>query len=221
MSKSKVFILSVLVLAVSFGAALAADLGGSIKDGEQNIDQVPGVWRGLYAGVTLGGGNAIIDVDNVGKDEEFSGSSFNAGIMAGYNFTNGPWLWGVEADVSGFDLGDKKKAVAGLGNLTADGGTIGSVRVRGGYVWNDVLLYGTAGVAFSDMNIQSSLGGKSEFDVGFVAGAGAEWAFDPKWTARIEGLAYGFGDEADTFAGSKRDIGAGLATVRVGVARRF
>ena len=139
----------------------------------------------------------------------------------GYNFTNGPWVWGVEADISGHGFDKKKpKAVASLGNLTADDAPLGSLRLRGGYAWNSVLLYGTAGVAFTNIEVKSSLGGKADFNAGFVAGLGAEWAFDKNWTARVEGLAYAFGSD-DTLAGAKREVGLGTSTLRLGIARRF
>ncbi len=217
------FVLASITLPVA-----AADLGGasrqarggpSLKD--DHPDASPGIWQGLYAGLTIGAASTVYNVDKVGTERDLKSDNVGLGAIAGYNFTNGPWVWGVEADIGGHGFDKKKPAtIAGVGKLTGDSGILGSARLRGGYAWNNVLLYGTAGLALTSLDVTSSLGGKSEFKTGFVAGVGVEWAFDQAWTARIEGLGYAFGSE-DTIAGAKRDAGLGTSTVRLGIARKF
>jgi outer membrane immunogenic protein len=66
---------------------------------------------------------------------------------------------------------------------------IGTFRARVGYAWDRVLLYGTGGVAGA--NVQTGLLGQprqTNFEVGWTAGAGLEWAFAENWTAKVEYL---------------------------------
>ena len=78
-----------------------------------------------------------------------------------------------------------------------------------------------AGLAFSDVEIKSSLGGKSsEIQTGLALGLGAEYAIDNDWTARAEAITYVFGNEV-TLAGKKEDVDFGNATLRLGATRRF
>jgi outer membrane immunogenic protein len=205
--------------------AVSADLGGKAPAPAPSYntqDRRPALWQGAYAGVNLGFSSSVLNVDKVGSDRDLKTNDIQVGGFVGYNFANaGPWVWGVEADLQGHGFDKKKPAtVAGLGSLSSDNAALGSVRLRGGYALNDVLLYGTAGVAFTHIEAKSSLGGKAEFSTGVALGLGAEWAFDKAWTARIEGIGYLFAAE-DTLAGTKRDVGLGTSQVRVGVARRF
>jgi outer membrane immunogenic protein len=229
MSYSKLFVAAAAcVLASTSTPSAAADLGGSSRQArgapslkDDNAQATPAIWQGLYVGLSIGASSAIYDIDKVGTDRDLKSNDIGVGAFAGYNFANGPWIWGVEADITdhGFDK-KKKAAVAGVGTLTGDSGVLGSARLRGGYAWNDVLFYGTAGVAFTNLDVTSSLGGKSQFNTGFVAGVGVEWAFDKAWTARVEGMGYAFGSD-DKLAGTKRDAGLGTGTVRLGIARKF
>jgi outer membrane immunogenic protein len=223
--KTAAVIANVVLALANPASAIAADLGAPSQRAKMTsaseVVTMPAIWRGFYAGATLGANATLFDVRNVGGDKDLSGQSAQLGLLAGYNFSNGPWVWGAEADLSGTGLGrDKTSTVAGLGTLTANGNALGSLRLRGGYAWNDVLLYGTAGLAFTNASFSSSLGGKTDFRTGLALGLGAEWAFDKNWTARVEGLAYAFGTKPD-LAGAKCEAGFGTSTVRFGIARRF
>jgi outer membrane immunogenic protein len=218
-----------LTLSGMTGSAGAADLGGKsgpwggIKDdGAAYAESAPALWQGLYLGVTLGATGSAADVRNIGKknDADLDGTSVSIAPVIGYNFSNGPWVWGVEADINSAGF-DEKKSIAGLGTLSASADWYGSVRLRGGYAWDRLMVYGTAGVAFGDFEIKSSLGGKeSSVQTGLALGVGAEYAVDDKWTARAEALAYTFNDNV-TLAGKKQDVDFGHGTVRLGLTRKF
>jgi outer membrane immunogenic protein len=206
-----------LVAAVAIRPASAADLEGEAITAEN----APAVWQGLYAGVTVGADNAGFLVAREGEDAQLTQSSVGAGAFAGYNFGDGPFVWGVEADIGSIGFDDEKKSVDSLGDLSRDGTYVGSLRLRGGYAWDAVLLYATGGVAFTDLELKTSAGGTSDLSVGAVVGLGAEVAFADNWTARAEGLLYAFGDDDAEFAGERREIGAGVSTLRVGIVRKF
>jgi outer membrane immunogenic protein len=77
---------------------------------------------------------------------------------------------------------------AGLGCKTQSN-WLGTFRVRAGYAWDRVLLYGTGGVAGA--NVEVGLNGlppQNNVEFGWTAGVGLEWAFADNWTAKVEYL---------------------------------
>jgi outer membrane immunogenic protein len=208
-----------LSLAVA-GNAAAADLySGSTKD----YPAPPlAQWQGPYWGVVVGATGSGVDLRSTHKDEpDLSNSAFSGGLVAGYNFRTGPWVGGFEADVSSAGFNDSKN-VAGMGTVKASSNVTGSLRLRGGYAWERLFLYSTAGLAFSDLEVKSSLGGKYDsFNAGLALGLGAEYAIDPNWAVRAELIGYGFGMREQTLGGVKQDVIFGEDTIRFGLTRKF
>lgn len=215
---------SLLIGALSFwcvsgAAALAADLGPSRR---AVADQMPSLWQGWYGGLSLGVTSSGVDVEKFGKkdDADISGNSVGLGAFAGVNVANGPWIFGLEADINGGGF-DDKKTIAGLGTVTAEANAFGSVRFRTGYAWDRWMVYGSAGLAIADLEIKSSLGGKESLvSTGLAVGLGTEYAISENWRARAEGLVYMFDDKVE-LAGAERDVNWGHATFRLGAVRRF
>ncbi|MFZ4808637.1 MAG: outer membrane protein [Hyphomicrobiaceae bacterium] len=211
------------MLVPAAGALASVLLALPAQAGDGYGDGTPGLWRGLYLGGTVSGSGSAVDVNGIGKkglaDVESSHVTFTPVI--GYNFTRGPWIWGIEADFTpaGFN---EKKPLNGLGTVTATSDWFGSVRLRGGYAWDQLLIYGTVGLALSDFEIKSSAGGKDDgVRAGFAFGVGAEYAIDRAWTARIEAIGYALGSEEVKLAGQKRDVSLDHGSVRLGLTRRF
>lgn len=215
------------VLAVStFGFAFlsafahAADLASPATS---SWDQRPSLWRGAYWSAGLGLGESGVDISGVGKKDSGDLDEGSARLFAalGYNFTYGNFVYGLEADIG--DLGlDRRKDIAGLGTIDARAGFSGSLRGRAGYAFDNVLVYGTAGLAMTHLKVSSSLGGKDDTtDFGLVAGLGAEVALDENWRLRGEGLIYGFHDPDVMLAGAKHDVDTAHAEIRIGVGRKF
>ena len=147
-------------------------------------------WAGLYLGMDVAGIGAGLDVKGVGRKgkADLKKGGFGMAALAGYNFTSGPWVWGVEGQM-GYAGFKKSGAVAGFGTMTIDSKCLSSFVLRGGYAWDNVLLYGKAGVALTSARISSTAGGSSKKTlVGAVAGIGAEYAIDEQWTMRAEAL---------------------------------
>lgn len=207
------------LLLAGTSAATAADLQYGMKD----EPVYPALWQGRYFGINLGASGAGVDVKGVGKHNEFDvdGAGFSGGLLVGYNFRNGSWVGGFEADINGAAFEDSK-TVAGLGKVTLSSHANGSLRVRGGYAWDRVLLYATGGIGFSEYNVKSSLGGDEGLILASpVLGLGAEIALDQNWTARAEALAFGVGSTDITLAGDKYETDLGYSSLRVGLTRRF
>lgn len=201
------------------GSAGAADLGGAPR----RVDTSPAISRGAYWGITIGAEGGTADFKNFGSgdDPDLSKGSAALGGLVGYNFVSGPWLWGVEADLSGTSFRDSAD-LAGLGTVTTKSDWFGSLRLRGGYTRGDVLLYATAGLALSQLDVKSTVDGHQRHIVntGLALGLGGEYALDAQWTARLEGLVYGF-DSDVTLASKERNIDWGHSTLRLGLLRKF
>jgi outer membrane immunogenic protein len=67
-----------------------------------------------------------------------------------------------------------------------------------GYAFNNVLLYGTGGLAFGGVQDKLTyLGTTVTADAtrtAFAAGGGVEYAFNPAWSAKVEYLYFDLGD---------------------------
>ena len=145
---------------------------------------LPCLWLGPYVGANAG----FQWTSNVGG---LSTGGFTGGIQGGYNWQNGPFVYGVEAD---FNLSNAGGTFAGY---QFSNPWFGTLRGRAGYVFNNVVfLYGTAGLAVGISTV--TLGGLSDTSVhaGWTIGAGAEFAlapfgFGPNWSAKVEYLYLG------------------------------
>lgn len=171
-------------------------------------------WTGFYVGINGGGawGRSRWDYLPIGTTTgNFDVSGGLVGGTAGYNWQTGQWVLGVEGDLDWSGVrgtnGNRPTLPAAGGFIcngpAAAGGTgfacrtentwLGTVRGRVGYAINNVLLFGTGGVAFGDVKarINSDPGlatftGATDTRVGWTAGAGIEWGFLPQWSLKGE-----------------------------------
>ena len=139
---------------------------------------------------------------------------FVGGGEIGYNWRFGNILTGLEADLSYSSLGRSNSAtgipfIGGTYRTTIDAKLewFGTVRGRIGFlVTNDFLVYGTGGFAYGGVDttvtgtnlaancpFNNCFSGSTGAATGWTAGAGAEHAFAPKWTAKLEYLYLDFG----------------------------
>jgi outer membrane immunogenic protein len=200
----------------AIGQAQAADFEPPVA-ADQNYD-----WQGMYLGLAVSGVGSGIDVRGVGKkgDLDLKDKNFGMAAIAGYNFTSGPWVWGVEGQLArtGFK---KTGAITGLGNVSIRSNYVTSLALRGGYAWDNFLLYGKVGAAVTGIKISSSLGGSSnKTKLGTVIGVGGEYAINESWSVRAEALGYSFRDEP-VLAGTKQKIDLGTGVVQIGMTMKF
>jgi len=96
----------------------------------------------------------------------------------------------------------------------------GTVRGRAGVAIGNVLLFGTAGLAYGSLTATTP-GNLSEThtSLGWVAGAGAEVAFTPHWSAKAEWLYLDFSDRSYSVTGNNNGLAANL--LRLGVNYHF
>ncbi len=101
----------------------------------------------------------------------------------------------------------------------------GTVRGRAGYAFNNILFYGTAGLAFGELR-GLTFGGFSDAhtNAGWTAGVGAEFGlgqsgFARHWSAKIEYLYVDLNDSQFVVTGAQNGYRFGV--VRAGVNYRF
>ena len=185
------------------------------------------------------------------RSESYSLDGFIGGAHAGYNVVQSKtWLFGVEADI---DFGNRSQSrLASFATARIDGtdevpqtltseqtrvssievAWQGTVRARFGYIEDDWLFYGSAGVAFlrAQWNETLSVSGgaqqtvdASELLTGWVIGAGIEKFVDTNAIARFEYLYEDFGSKSVplAFSTSTGNLAATAHKVRIGVSWMF
>jgi outer membrane protein OmpA-like peptidoglycan-associated protein len=126
------------------------------------------MWRGLYAGVNIGGGfgNTTATNNNTGftTNQKLNFGGVVGGIQGGYNYRIAPsWLVGLELDFGGTDFNANGTQTRTIGPATASATVsrsqewLGTVRGRVGYNINPSLLwYVTGGFAYGEVNSSAS-----------------------------------------------------------------
>src|SRR5215471_8906620 len=118
--------------------ATAADLGWNHFGGP--VLYVPFGWAGPYAGATLDYEWGSID-NNPARPNGVAG-----GFKAGVNWQNGSFVYGGEADIN-FSAANDTFAPWQFSNPW-----FGTARGRAGIAVNNVLLFGTAGLAYGELS---------------------------------------------------------------------
>jgi outer membrane immunogenic protein len=219
-------LVSVVSLGLSgFGGASAADM--AVKARPIAVD--PGYnWSGWYVGVNGGyawdNSSGRLDSFTVGPPAgaDFGPAVANGavprnlgakhegafgGAQVGYNWQTSNWVFGVETDIQGADIGRTATILFPGGGGSSPTTTtsrdhldwFGTFRGRIGVAANNVLFYGTGGLAYGGVHSSVSIianpttggvfvGSNSDTRVGWAAGAGVEWGFAPNWTVKGEYL---------------------------------
>ena len=207
MKALKIALLSTTFIVGVSSAASAADIypGERVYERSYKDEPVayvaPLTWGGFYAGIHGGAGfgeDTIVDViDDGGNDDpdddilafvDDDDTFWLAGLHAGYNWQrNGPWVFGIEGDVS---FGDDLEYLA-------------SIRGRIGYSFNNVLVYATGGGAF--LGIEDDFFGDDDL-TGWVAGGGMEYKLAQNTSFGVEGLYYSFDEDDDLIGNDDEDF---------------
>ncbi|PWE81157.1 membrane protein [Bradyrhizobium sp. SUTN9-2] len=164
-------------------------------------------WAGPYLGGNIGYEWGSVD-NNPTKP-----SGFVAGVQAGYNFQNGPWVFGVEGDIQAAGADDT------FAPWKFSNPWFGTLRGRAGYAFNNVLFYGTAGLAFGELRAQTFGWSESHTSAGWTIGAGAEVGLAPNWSAKLEYLYIDLSTSQFAITGVSNGYSANV--VRAGVNYRF
>jgi outer membrane immunogenic protein len=196
-----------LLATVAVGAAAAADIPHpSYYTSPAPLSTYS--WTGPYLGGNLGyeWGTTSHNPTNP--------SGFAGGVQGGYNLQSGQFVFGGEADIQ----------LSGASDTFApwkfSNPWFGTLRGRAGLAVSNFLIYGTAGIAFGELQGQTfGLVSESHTNVGWTAGAGVEAGFAAHWSAKIE---YLFVDLAsNTYALTGMNNGLSASLFRMGVNYHF
>jgi len=205
------FVLRALVLVAACWtmSAQAADMNyGSRAPYTVNQPLNAYSWAGPYLGGNLGYAWGSVE-NNPTKPSGFAG-----GVQAGYNWQQGgPWVFGVEGDIQ----------VSGAEQTFApwkfSNPWFGTLRGRVGYALNNVMFYGTGGLAFGELRATTFGLSESHTNAGWTAGVGAEMGFAPNWSAKVEYLYVDLSSTNFVVTGASNGYRFGL--IRAGVNYRF
>ena len=140
-------------------------------------------------------------------------SGIAGGVRAGYNWQTGSVVYGAETDLN-FSGAEDRFAGWKFSNPW-----FGTLRGRAGYAFSNVLVYGTAGLAFGELRAQTFGWTESHTSAGWTIGAGAEVGFAPNWTAKLEYLYIDL--STSQFAITGVSNGYSASVVRAGVNYHF
>jgi len=219
----KIIVTSAAALLAMSGTALAADLPthkGPLVEPIVPFFSWTGLYAGVNAGGVFSGstvrtsGTAPFTVSNVlasarppfiSKDD----TGFIGGGQIGYNYQTGPHhLMGVEADIQYVGASSDFSRVGSTGANSAFRKKLdylGTARFRFGYAFDRVLPYATGGLAYGNATNRASFfsaavpgqidyfGSRNQTYLGFVLGAGLEYAVTNNISLKAEYLYYNLG----------------------------
>ena len=187
------FAFSLLAAAVLTTASAHAD----------EIKPFQGLYVGLHGGYAWHGTSGAFD--NLGSNTKLSAIDMDSGILGGqlgYNMQLGQFMWGIEADATA-DVGSSGSVINPnppvYEQLSAQTAYLGSVRGRLGYVMDEMMVYGTLGIGFTEFKFSENspatpfMGSMRLQETGIVYGAGAEWKIAYGVSVRAEYLHYDVG----------------------------
>jgi outer membrane immunogenic protein len=164
-------------------------------------------WAGPYLGANLGYEWGTV-FNNPTKP-----SGFEGGVQAGYNWQTGALVFGVEGDIEATAADDT------FAPWKFSNPWFGTLRGRLGYAFNNILFYGTGGLAFGELRAETFGLSETHTNAGWTAGVGAEFGLAPNWSAKIEYLYVDLADSNFTVTGMTNGYRFGL--VRAGVNYHF
>ncbi len=220
---------------LSAGAAVAQD---TLWDGFYVGASAGGSWADtkLKMRATSGSGAIVMPPSDaalvnaaVASDSD-NDTSFTGGLQAGYNYQVESWVFGLETDVSFYDLGqDRSKTYQSPVLITppitftiaqeVKTDWIWTLRPRVGYAAGSWMFYGTAGVAVSEIKLTTTYkdtratpitasNKESDTKTGWVAGLGGAYALSPIASIRGEWLYTNLGTVK-----SQTPVGSGYASL--------
>jgi outer membrane immunogenic protein len=164
-------------------------------------------WTGPYIGGNLGylWGKTTHNPANP--------SGIAGGVQGGYNWQTGQFVLGGEADINASDASDT------FAPWKFSNRWFGTVRARVGYAFNNILVYGTGGLAFGDEKADVGVLSESKVHFGWTAGFGMEVGLTSNLSARIEYLFVDLTDKPYGLTGTSNGFESSL--LRLGLNYRF
>ena len=183
----------------------------------------PYVWTTCYGGLNAGG------VWSPGIDA----FGFTGGGQVGCNWQ--PWnslVWGGEADLQYTGLDGSRDVFAPSASAHQDFRSRWLATFRGRFGWlanPNMYFYATGGLALANVNTASSVNfngtinnvSDSTTHAGWTLGAGLEWMFAPRWSAKVEYLYVDLGHATTPLPISNNDHSLTENIFRIGINYHF
>jgi outer membrane immunogenic protein len=231
--------------------ALPAAIGSMSQPTVAVAQSASNTWTGAYVGASAGGawGSSAqhddITVTSIGPlDGRYHISGPVVGGGFGYNWQNGPWVAGLETDLSWANISGSGTCLPAPGHPCGTKvESLGTVRGRLGMAFGGTpaysgmptkvapvatrgtLVYLTGGFAYGDVHAWDSLtpSSGSKTYTGWTVGAGIEWALQGNWSAKLEYLYVDLGkkDLFEAAPGFPETVSAKLNVVRFGLNYKF
>ena len=205
--KKTILAITVASVAAASGAATAADLPRGPAPYYSPAPTGVYNWSGLYAGLNAGYEWGKITNNNT------SPSGLEGGLQAGYNWQSGQFVFGGETDLQ-ITGADDTFAPYKFSNPW-----FGTLRGRAGFALNNILFYGTLGLAYG--GLKGEIGGldESKTHLGWAGGLGMEVGFTPNWSAKVEYLYMDLSNRAYSITGVTNGFETNM--LRLGVNYHF
>jgi outer membrane immunogenic protein len=252
---------------VSLAAAAATALVAMAASAMAQEDQNPwsGWYAGVNLGANWGGsqtrttvapGAGVVVIPpadasmiNAAPLSDNNHTGFTGGIEGGYGYRAGNVVLGLETDFDAFDIKEQGASLFTSGLLINPPITytlshklstnwLWTLRPRVGYIAGRWLIYGTGGLALSDVKLKASYAdtripanvinlSTSQTRAGWTAGGGVGFAISPNWALKVEylytdlGTVHAAASPASGFAvlGARSDVKSNV--VRMGLDYRF
>jgi outer membrane immunogenic protein len=177
---------AIAALALSAGLALAAHTAQAADPIDPMFD-----WSGQYLGLQAGyvwGESRHTDAGGT-TSGDFDIEGFAGGLTAGWNFQSNNLVFGLESDFSLSNVDGSTLTNCGAAGCSTEIDWFSTSRGRLGFAMDNVLLYGTAGLAVADVDASTSgLASNSDILLGWTAGAGVEFAVNQSFSIKAEYL---------------------------------
>jgi outer membrane immunogenic protein len=219
---------SLVAFLAAAAPAFAADMPVKAAAVKAAAVAAPFNWSGIYVGGTVGygfGDTHQLDQSSTARSPDFDWKGFVAGGTLGANWQSGMWVFGVETDLSWSNIDGSlpdSGAWGCTGNCRNEVERFGTARVRVGAAFDRFLPYATGGFAYGRLHSEygpcSATSCNDWRENGWTAGAGAEWAFAPNWSAKLEYLYVDLGSTANN---PDPGLEAKFHVVRFGLNYRF
>jgi outer membrane immunogenic protein len=202
----KAWFVAAVTLAATTGPALSADLPRY-----RSPSSAPGPagyrWMGQYLGGNFGhqwsratGGGA-------------NPAGIFGGAQAGFNVQSGRLVFGGETDIQ-IAAAEERFAAWKFSNPW-----FGTLRARAGLAFDNVLLFGTAGLAYGRGRVEFAGGAESNVHYGWTAGLGLEVGMSGNWSVKAEYLFVGLAEQSYLLTGGRHGFDSNV--LRFGVNYRF
>lgn len=194
-------------MVVAAGAATAADLPRGPTPYYSAPASAGYNWGGFYAGVNAGYQWGKITNSSIDP------SGLAGGLQAGYNWQYGQFVFGGETDIQASGADDT------FAPYKFSNPWFGTLRGRIGYAMNNILFYGTVGLAYGELKAENFALDETKTHSGWTGGLGMEVGLTPNWSAKVEYLYMDLSNRSYSLTGTDNGLQANL--LRFGVNYHF